>query len=245
MGNKKGRTSKFLLNLAIIRRFLTPSILLVGLAAAIAFTAPLRLMQAMFILTNGVIASLVVYQVGYMVSSQKMQVETEPALGLEDKEVVAGLLTELGENFRVIHDVQGPDGKIDLIVLGREGGVFLIETNSHPGRVEILDDGLRLNGKSPDEDFIARTLKNSCWLQERLADLACEEVGVTPILVFTNAFVQTGTPVKGVAVTNRKYLLNLIYKRNHNDNQASCLWDVKEKFAELINPPGTDLSLLS
>ena len=237
MGNKKGRTSQFVLTLAIIGRILMLAILLVGSAAAIAFTAPLQLMQAMFILTNVVIASLVVYQMGNMVSFQKMQVETEPALGLEDKDVVAGLLTELGENFSVIHDVQGPDGKIDLIVLGRDGGVFLIETNSRPGRVEILDDGLRLNGKSPDEDFIARTLKNSYWLQERLADLACGQVGVTPILVFTNAFVQTGTPVKGVAVTNRKYLLNLIYKRNHSDNQASCLWAVKEKFTEIINPP--------
>lgn len=237
MGNKKGRTRKFVLNLAIIGRLLAPAILLIGLAAAVAFTAPLQLMRSMYILTNGVIASLVVYQLGHMVSSQKMQVATEPALGLEDKEVVAVLLTELGENFSVIHDVQGPDGKIDLIVLGKDGGVFLIETNPHPGRVEILDGGLRLNGRSPDDDFIAKTLKNSIWLQERLADLACGQVVVTPILVFTNAFVQTGTPVKGVAVTNRKYLLNLIYKRNHSDNQASCLWDVKEKFTEIINPP--------
>lgn len=237
MGNKKGRTRKFVLYLTIIGCISASAILLVGLAGAVSFAVHLQLLQATFILTNGVIASLVVYHLGHMISAQEMLAETEPALGLEDKEVLAGLLTELGENFSVIHDVQGPDGKIDHIVFGRDGGVFLIETNSRPGRVEILEDGLRLNGKSPDEDFIARILKNSCWLQEKLADLACGQVGVTPILVFTNAFVQTGTPVKGVAVTNRKYLLNLIYKRNHRDNQAICLWDVKEKFTELINPP--------
>jgi hypothetical protein len=237
MGKKKGQTGKFALDLVIIGRFSALAILVVGLAAAVSFAAPLQLAQATSILMIVVTTSLIVHHFGYWVSPQIMLAETEPALGLEDKEFVAGLLNELGENYSVIHDVEGPDGNIDLIVLGRDGGVFLIEANSHPGRVEILDDGLRLNGKSPDEDFIARTLKNSFWLQERLADLACGQVGVTPILVFTNAFVQTSTPVKGVAITNRKYLLNLIYKRNHSDNQATCLWDVKEKFAEIINPP--------
>jgi hypothetical protein len=238
MGNKNGRTGKFSQDLAVLWRFPVLPILLVVFAAIVSFAASKQLALVVNIVAIGATISLVLCQLFRVYSRGKLRVETEPGLGVEDKGFVAGLSAELGENYRVIHDVQGPDGKIDLIVFGRDGGVFLIDTNSYPGRVEIMNDGLRLNGKSPDEDIIAQTLKNSLWLKDKLAELACGQVGVTPILVFTNAFVQPGTPVHGVAVTNRKYLLNLIYKRNNRDNQGACLWDVKEKLSEILHPPG-------
>lgn len=239
MGNKNGRTGKFSLNLAVLRHFPALPILLVGFAAVVSLAASKQLALVVVIAVIGVMISLVVCQLVRFYSREKLLVESEPGLGVDDKGLVAGLLDELGENYRVIHDVQGPEGQIDLIVFGKDGGVFLIDTNSYSGRVEITNDGLRLNGKSPNEDIIAQTLKKSFWLQERLIELDCGQVEVTPILVFTNAFVQPGTPVHGVAVTNKKYLLNLIYKRNNGDNQAVCLWEVKEKLSEILLPPGS------
>jgi hypothetical protein len=50
----------------------------------------------------------------------------------------------------VIHDVVSPYGNIDHIVLNAQGGIFLIETKAHGGRVSVVDGRLLVNGHDPE-----------------------------------------------------------------------------------------------
>lgn len=163
-----------------------------------------------------------------------LKTERRAARGAEGEEEVGLLLAGLGENYCVLNDVCSPYGNIDHIVFGKRGGPFLIETKSHRGRVELSDDGLFLNGKLPEKDFIGQSLRNTYWLRDQLAKIIGGKPWITPVLVFTNAFVPFGKPIRGVHVVNKKYLLQTISSVADGHGLTAHLWESRERVTEQL-----------
>ena len=113
--------------------------------------------------------------------------------GASAEEHVGGLLEELsGRDWRVLHDASLGHGNIDHILIG-PGGVFTVETKSHPGPVRVT----RLHGA---------TLRQA--QAQRKAIKAITGVDVEPLLVFSRAWVDR--PLirrKGVRVVPARMLL--------------------------------------
>lgn len=165
---------------------------------------------------------------------RKKKEERRAVRGAIAEERVGDLLEELSEDYCVFHDIESPYGNIDHIVLGKYSGVFLIETKSHGGKVSIVDGRLLVNGKLPEKDFIAQALMNTYWLRDRISEIVGVKVWITPIIVFTNAFVSPTKPVKGVSVINKKYLHDLINKTNRSGVTAAKLWEIREDIEEIL-----------
>jgi hypothetical protein len=145
--------------------------------------------------------------------------------GAKGEEAVGRILEGLGSDHLILHDVPSPFGNIDHVVIGRNAGVFLLETKAHGGRVDVIEGRLLLNRKPPDKNFIAQVLKNSYWLREEIGKVIGEEPWVTPFLVFTNAFVARVSPIKGVRIINKKFLLDAIRAESKGSPVNARLWD--------------------
>jgi hypothetical protein len=93
-----------------------------------------------------------------------------------------------------------------------------------------------VNGHEPEKDFIAQTLRNTYWLRDKLSQEVGITAWITPVLVFTNAFVVPTPPVRGVVIVNKKYLANALQKPNSKE-QAATTWASREKvLAALCRP---------
>jgi hypothetical protein len=163
-------------------------------------------------------------------SSKKMKRADRGAKGEED---VGEILAELGDGYYVLHDVRCPNGNIDHIVLGETAGIFLIETKSHGGKVVVQKDTLLVNGKPPEKDFIAQTNRNTYWLRDAIKEATGCEIWIRSVIVFTNAFLVPGKPIKGVAIINKKYLLAMLRKAS-GDPQLDRMWEMRDKIIENI-----------
>ncbi len=51
---------------------------------------------------------------------------------------------------------------------------------------------------------------------------------ITLALVFTNAFVEFGKPIKGVYYTNKKYLVEFLQRTNAGSPAGLKLWEMRE-----------------
>jgi len=149
--------------------------------------------------------------------------------GAEGEEAVGRILDCLGEDHLVLHDVPSPYGNIDHIVISQRQGVFLIETKAHRGKVDVISGRLLLNQRRPQKDFIAQTLRNTYWLRELIGQLIGEEPWVSALLVFTTAFVAQSSPVKGVRVLNRRFLLEALQDGSRAASANQRLWDGREE----------------
>jgi hypothetical protein len=150
------------------------------------------------------------------------------------EEKIGDLLAGLGEDFLILHDVVCAYGNIDHVVISKNNGVFLLETKAHGGRVQILSDNLLVNGKPPEKDFIKQTLRNTYWLRDELEKVVGRKVWITPVIVFTNAFVPFGKPIKGIHVINKKFLPELLQKQARPSTELSAVWDVKERITQTL-----------
>ena len=88
-----------------------------------------------------------------------------------------------------------------------------------------------VNGKMPEKDFVAQALKNSYWLREETERLLKVKPWITPVVVFTNAFVKFGPPVKGVRVVNKKYLIQTLQSGQGDTSNAATIWTNRERLA--------------
>jgi hypothetical protein len=159
---------------------------------------------------------------------KQMRKEEKRAIrGAKGEEKIGSMLENLGEDYLVIHDVASPFGNIDHIVIGRESGIFLIETKAHGGRVSIQEGRLLVNGHDPEKDFIAQALRNTYWLREKADSILNVEPWITPVLVFTNAFVERTVPVKGVVIVNKKFLLTILQRSNAKAHNFA-IWENRE-----------------
>jgi hypothetical protein len=165
---------------------------------------------------------------------KSIQMEKRANRGAKAEEEIGGLLSELDEEqFLVLHDINSTYGNIDHLVLCQRG-IFLIETKSHHGKVSLGDGKLLINGHEPEKDFIAQTLKNSYWLKELIKTKIGLDVWINPLLVFTNAFVPFGKPIKGVQITNKKFLLNILQSNGRVTASNQKLWEVRDKLGGLF-----------
>lgn len=165
--------------------------------------------------------------------SRQIKARDRADRGALAEEKIGDLLAQLDpQAFFVLHDVPSPYGNIDHIVIGKETGVFMLETKAHGGRVEISQGHLLVNDKPPEKDFIAQALKNTYWLRDEIEKATGSKVWITPVVVFTNAFVQAGKPVKGVSVVNKKYLPSLLKRPVRSEQGLADVWEAREGLAD-------------
>lgn len=168
------------------------------------------------------------------VLDRRMRKEEKRAIrGAKGEETIGSLLEYLGEDYVVIHDVESPYGNMDHIVICKQSGIFLLETKAHGGRVSVNNGHLLVNGRDPEKDFIAQALNNTYWLKDKIHTIANVDPWITPLLVFTNAFVERTAPVKGVTMINKKFLLNILQKKN-GKSQNSAIWENREKILKAL-----------
>jgi len=177
---------------------------------------------------------MVLPQIVDLFVSRKLKESRRAGRGAAAEEKIGELLTDLGPNFEVLHDVECAYGNIDHLVIASNGAVFMIETKSHRGKVTQQDNALLVNGHKPEKDFIAQSLRNSFWLRDQIEPFAGKKPWVTAVLVFTNGFVQVRGPIKGVIVTNKKYLLDTIQKAVQRAQALPGVWDKREEIARLL-----------
>lgn len=148
--------------------------------------------------------------------------------GAQAEEKIGAILDDLGEGYLVLHDVRSQYGNIDHIVISQHG-IYLIETKAHGGRITITGDQILVNGHAPEKNFISQTLNNTYWLREQISRTTNTEAWITPILVFTNAYVETGT-IKGIKIVNKKFLLPIL----KNGKPTPQLWHHRTTIAQSL-----------
>lgn len=131
--------------------------------------------------------------------------------------------------FYVFHDVALPGvGNVDHVVLG-EGGFFAVETKSHAGRVTARGGELFRNGRPFEKDFVKQAW-NGCYRLREILD-----ADVTPLLLFTDAFVEGRISARGVRVLPLKWLAGEILNSSSRNDLAS----VKVAVSKLSNATGS------
>lgn len=153
--------------------------------------------------------------------------------GAEAEERIGSLLDTLGDDYLVANDVVSPHGNIDHVVMSKYGGISLIETKAHGGSVSAVNGRLLINGHEPEKDFIAQTLRNTYWLRDTIRKEINAETWITPIIVFTNAFVERTAPIKGVTIINRKYLLKELQRPNAKSPNL-IVWESRERILKAM-----------
>lgn len=174
--------------------------------------------------------------------SQK-KAEKRAVRGAIAEEKIANILTKLDpQSFLVLHDLPSPYGNIDHIVIGKENGVFLLETKAHGGKVNMSDDRLLVNGKAPEKNFIAQALRNTYWLRDEIEKVTGFKVRILPVVVFTNAYVDIEEPIKGVYVMNGKFLLKLLMRKSWQGANPTKVWIARDMLLESIYNAKPNLS---
>ena len=238
MAYKSGQAGKSTREMARKRRQAAVWIGVIGIAFVIVLWLLLQNSKALEIGGIGILVLLVLMRVVPGIIDRqvdkKLKEEKRAIRGAKGEEKIGELLAGLPEDFRVLHDIESPYGNIDHIVIGKNAGIFLLETKAHGGRVEVNGETLLVNGKLPEKDFIARALRNSYRLRDEISQIVGAKPWITPILVFTNAFVPTTRPVKGVSIINKKFLLNLLQKTNRPNALNELVWLQKGKIEDIL-----------
>jgi hypothetical protein len=226
--NQAGKSTR---EMAQRRRRITNLILIGVLIVGIILFLIIQKWQALGLSGGTVLVLLVILRVlpDFIDKPIKRRIKAERRAdrGAAAEEVIGELLSDLGEDFFVLNDITSSYGNIDHIVIGKNNGVFLIETKAHGGRVEILSDGLKVNEKPPEKDFIAQALNNTYWLRGEIEKVTGNKVWITPVLVFTNAFVPAGKPIRGVYVVNKKFLPNILHRSSKSSTDLLAVWDMR------------------
>lgn len=231
MASKSGRAGASTRDLADRRYLIRASLGLLALLIGWVFLKVLPHAQTVGI---GVVVVLFVgFKVVVNILEAKIDtkiVEEKRAIrGAVAEEKIEAILDQLDDEQVVLHDVRCEFGNIDHIVLSKNHGVFLIETKAHGGKVAVVNSKIQVSGKPPEKDFIAQTLRNTYWLADELRAITGATAWVTSFIVFTNAFVEKSRPIKGIRVTNKKFLLQNI--RQVMKPLPPEIWDAREKIA--------------
>lgn len=123
---------------------------------------------------------------------------------------VATRLRRLGASYRVIHDLVLPTGgDADHIVVG-PSGVFVIETKSYNGKVQLLEDSIVIDGFRPRRDLMSQVRRSAKMVKGILATLADYRGWVQPVICFGRSRLERSRFVSGVLLTNPEQLCYLI-----------------------------------
>jgi hypothetical protein len=175
------------------------------------------------------VAGLVVIGRGILPLIDRFQKRENDAIrGAEAEEAVGAILNQLPGSYMVSHDVSGPYGNIDHVVLRRDGAVFVIETKSMRGKVSERNGQLLVNGRVPQKDFVGQVLRNAVWLRDVLAT----ELGVIPwvdaALLFTRASVSIRNEREEIQVMNVRFLEQWMArspKKRQVGRRAAMKWE--------------------
>ena len=238
MAQKYGKSAKSTYEMANKRRKQSILILVFGLLAVSVIFLLLSNQKTLGLssgaVTGLVLALLILPDFVKGKSRKKDKEERRAIRGAKAEEKVEGLLDGLREGHVVLHDIESPYGNIDHLVIGREGGIFLLETKAHGGTVAIVDGALKVNGHDPEKDFIAQCLRNTYWVREQVEGVTGEKPWVTALLVFTYAFVMGSPTLKGVRVLNKKYLLATIQGKQRQGG-AGAVWEKRGEVVEVLS----------
>jgi hypothetical protein len=120
--------------------------------------------------------------------------------GAEGERAVGEVLTQLeGDGWRALHGISLGRGDVDHVLVG-PGGIFTIETKSHPGRIPID----RIDPKWLKQAYAEKKLL------ERITGLE-----VQPLLVFSRAYLVGNVPAqcRGVTVLPARMLPHYFSRR--------------------------------
>ena len=130
----------------------------------------------------------------------------QAARGADAELKVAEALAGDPENLLVQHNVAGPYGDLDHVIVRRNGAIVVIDTKSHRGRVTDMEGRLQLNGRSFEKDIVRQARGNAMRLKDQFQSQLQLRVYVHAALVFPNAYVAVRKPVQGVDVAHLSYL---------------------------------------
>ena len=141
--------------------------------------------------------------------------ETWVAGGRAEERVGEELEALRAHGFYVFHDVplEGV-GNVDHVVLG-ESGFFCIETKSHAGHVTARGGQLSRNGRPFEKDFVKQAWRGCYRVREVLG------ADVTPLLLFTDAFVEGRITARGVRVLPLKWVVGEILNSGSRHDRAT------------------------
>lgn len=220
-----------------------------GTAVGIAVVAIIAVLIGAFLINNakafglGGIAILIIL-VGMRIipdiidrpMTRALKQERQYNRGAVGEEQVGQLLGQLSSDFVVMHDVVSPYGNIDHIVYDKRGNIFMLETKSHGGSVKAWGDQLLLNGHAFEKDIVGQCQKNAIWIRKKVEGRLHLNAWITAVLVFTNAFVEFGNPIKKVHYMNKKFLVPFIQRTNTGSPAGLKLWETQVK-----EGPGNEL----
>lgn len=236
-GRRAGRSTR---DLAAKRRKASIQILSLGLVVSLFLLVLILKKEAVGLTAGGVtlltVAIVIIARYAQAESKKIDKMERRAVRGAKAEERVGSILDDLGEDFLVLHDVPCPYGNIDHVVISKQSGVYLIETKAHGGRVSTVKGQLLVNGRDPEKNFITQTLRNTYWLRDEIQRIAGTRAWIIPVIVFTNAFVEPGPPIKNVLVINRKYLLTVL-QRPITKAQAPAIWDRRNLIQASLHEP--------
>ena len=181
MPYKKGQAGKSTVEMANNRY---KAMIKIGIGGIIIFAIILFLFNHATLLGigGGGLLILLVLILGYrdifdIILSKKEKEVKRARRGAKAEVKVDSLLDELSEDYCVLNDVESGYGNIDHIVISKYGGIFLVETKSHGGKVAVENGELLLNGFPSEKNFITQTLNNAYWLRDRVAELTGSNPG--------------------------------------------------------------------
>jgi hypothetical protein len=191
-----------------------------------------------FILIYGIVAFIAVKRFDKYVDKQANEAK-KYWKGARGEEQVGEILSSLGNDYVVINDVMkyygtSPAGNIDHIVYDHKGNIFVIETKSNAGTITSDGKSLRLNSQRFEKDIIKQTFENALWLKGRIEAKLQVKAWITPILVFTNAYVVPGKPIRGVNFMNKSVLLDFVKKTNASSAAGRKLWEMRKKEKTIV-----------
>lgn len=162
--------------------------------------------------------------------------------GAETEEEVAALLSgSAPDQYYVLNDVPCPNGNIDHVVLSREGGVFVIETKSSPGRIDASGGKLLVNGIAPDRDYVRQARRNAMWLKETLGHIVGHKPYVAAVLLFPNAYINIRKPIMDVVISSRPFLMRVLSTIPRYTIQHEDLWSKRMQIGEALGPRRTEV----
>ncbi len=167
-------------------------------------------------------------------SQQLDKAEARAERGAVAEEQVGGLLDALGPEYLALHDIPCQYGNIDHLVIGAKCGLVLLETKSHHGKVTADGNGLQINGKAPEKDFIQQALRNALWLRNETEKVLGFKPWVTATVVFTNAFVSVRQPIEGVWAINSRYLGEFLQNNKGDPARVSAIWEARDRIREQL-----------
>jgi Nuclease-related domain len=170
--------------------------------------------------------SLVIFElgaIGAMVSANRLYSDQAGRWlrGAEGERAVGAICAELEANgWHAIHDVSLGRGNVDHVLVG-PGGIFTIETKSHPGRIPI--------------DHIDPKMLKQAYAEKKLLE-RITGLDVQPLLVFSRAYLVGSVPAqrRGITILPAR-MLEHYFSRRRPIIEASRVEQVHTRLANALS----------